>query len=84
MAEGVPIVAADTPATREWLGQGESACLVRADLPRAVARALLSIIEDADLAGRIARGARARALEMFQPGAVGEQWRRMDRRVAAA
>ncbi len=84
MAEGVPIVAADTPATREWLGQGESACLVRADLPRAVARALLSIIEDADLAGRIARGARARARALFQPGAGGEPGRRLVPRGAAA
>ncbi len=46
MPAGLPIVAADTPETRNRFANEKNALLERPDNPRQIARALLKIIED--------------------------------------
>jgi glycosyltransferase involved in cell wall biosynthesis len=58
MAWGRPIVAADLPAVREDLRDGENGLLVPAGDPKGLAAAIRRILEDGELAARV--GARAR------------------------
>lgn len=75
LACGVPVVTADTPATRELLVDGESAQLVPAGDPRALAAAVRRFADDAELAKSIAgaglRAYRAHASERV----LGKRWR---------
>ena len=75
IACGVPVVTADTPATRELLADGESALLVPPGDPLALAKATSRLAGDAELARRIAAGGsevyRAQASEQ----ALGRRWR---------
>src|SRR5205823_8861829 len=54
LACGAPVVTADTPAARELLVDGESALLVPAGDPAALADSLRRLATDAELARRIA------------------------------
>jgi glycosyltransferase involved in cell wall biosynthesis len=58
MAARVPVVASDLPALREVLRHRENALLVRPDDPADLARALTALLEDPDLAARLAGQAR--------------------------
>ncbi|MGH7279716.1 MAG: glycosyltransferase, partial [Candidatus Rokuibacteriota bacterium] len=59
MAAGVPIVAADVPAMREVLADGDSALLVAPEDPRALATAIRRVLDDPALARRLREGALA-------------------------
>ena len=57
MALGKPIVASDLAAVREVLRDGETACLVKAEDPGALAAGISAVMRDAALAERIAHRA---------------------------
>jgi glycosyltransferase involved in cell wall biosynthesis len=67
MAAGLPIVASRTPDVAECTGEGEAALLVEPGSPREGSAGVLRVLDDADLAGRIAQAARRRAAECFGP-----------------
>lgn len=61
MAAGRPIVASDLPSSREFLRDGENALLVRPGSAPELAGALRRVLEETDLARRLAEGAWADA-----------------------
>jgi glycosyltransferase involved in cell wall biosynthesis len=61
MAAGVPVVASDLPSLREILRDGETGLLVPPDDPDALAGALRRVLEEPDLAQRLADRAREEA-----------------------
>jgi glycosyltransferase involved in cell wall biosynthesis len=61
MAAGRPIVASDTPSTREFLRPGENALLVPPGDPAALAAALDRVLHEPGLAESLARSAYAEA-----------------------
>lgn len=69
MAAGLPIAAARTPDVTECLGAGGAAVLVDAGDPRQAAAAVLRLLEDRELAQRLAAAAAARAAELFSTAA---------------
>jgi len=75
LACGVPVITADTPASRELLVDDESAELVPPGDPPALAAAIRRLAEDPALAQRLADGGlrayRGRASERI----LGERWR---------
>jgi glycosyltransferase involved in cell wall biosynthesis len=60
---GRPIVAADVGGVRELTGD-DAALLVPASDPAALSRAVLAVLDDPDLAGALAKAARARAASL--------------------
>jgi glycosyltransferase involved in cell wall biosynthesis len=75
LACGAPLVTADTPAARELLVHGESALLVAAGDPAALATAVRRLAEDAGLAHRIAAGGRAAYEAAASEHVLGARWR---------
>jgi glycosyltransferase involved in cell wall biosynthesis len=84
LAAGRPIVASDLPALSEVLREGDTAVLVAPGDPGALARGIRRVLDDAGLAGRLARGAfvaaaeyswdrRAERLERLIESAIGAQ-----------
>jgi glycosyltransferase involved in cell wall biosynthesis len=63
LAAGRPIVASDLPAFREILRDGENALLFEPGSATALASAIRRVLDDEELAGRIARGALVTARE---------------------
>lgn len=57
MAAGVPIVASDLPSVREVIRHGENAWLVRPDDPSALAQGIQSVLENRDVAQKLAHQA---------------------------
>jgi glycosyltransferase involved in cell wall biosynthesis len=57
LASGRPIVASDLPALAEVLRHGQNAWFVAPGDPEALARGIRCVLDDADLAQRLARGA---------------------------
>lgn len=57
MAARVPIVASDLPSTREILCDGVNALLVQPNNPRALADGIQKILNDSQLAERLAQNA---------------------------
>ncbi|MFN3422178.1 MAG: glycosyltransferase family 4 protein, partial [Armatimonadota bacterium] len=57
MAAGVPILATDLPSIREVLHHGENAWFVPPNDPKALAEGVRHLLENADLAERLARQA---------------------------
>lgn len=72
MACGCPVVVSDIPAHREIL-DGESALLVKPDLPGALAEALAGVLSAPEAAARRAARARARAAA-WSIAAIGRRW----------
>jgi glycosyltransferase involved in cell wall biosynthesis len=68
-------VTADTPAARELLVDGESALLVPAGDPEALATAVRRLADDAALARRIGDGGLAAYQESASEAVLGERWR---------
>ena len=83
LACGTPLVTADTPAARELLVDGESALLVPAGDPGALARAVRRLAEDAELAGRIGAGGLAAYREHASESVLGRRWRNLVEQLVA-
>jgi glycosyltransferase involved in cell wall biosynthesis len=75
LACGVPLVTADTPAARELLVHEESALLVPAGDPEALAAAVRRLAEDGGLAQRVADGGRAAYEAAASEPVLGARWR---------
>jgi glycosyltransferase involved in cell wall biosynthesis len=75
LACGTPLITADTPATRELLVHEESALLVPAGDPAALAEAVQRLAEDRRLATRIAAGGRAAYQRAASEPVLGARWR---------
>ena len=75
LACGTPLVTADTPAARELLVDGESALLVPAGDPEALAAAIRRLADDGALAQRIGDGGLAAYRERASEAVLGERWR---------
>jgi glycosyltransferase involved in cell wall biosynthesis len=67
MAYGVPVVASDVPAIRDIVTHGETAWLVASDDPKALAAGLRTLLEDPELARRLAAAARRRVMAFSWP-----------------
>lgn len=57
MGCGLPVVVSDVPSTREIVRHGEDGLLVKAGDPNELAEAILSVVDDPELAARLGRGA---------------------------
>jgi len=75
LACGVPLVSADTPAARELLVDGESALLVPAGDPRALADALMRLAGDPALGRRLGEGGLAVFRAHASEAVLGRRWR---------
>ena len=75
LACGVPLVTADTPASRELLVDGESALLVPPNDPQALAAALRQLTADDALARRIADGGLDAYRRQASEDVLGTRWR---------
>jgi glycosyltransferase involved in cell wall biosynthesis len=74
LACGTPLVTADTPAARELLVDGESALLIRAGDPAALAAAVRRIATDPALAERLSHGGRAAYDRHASRAVLGARW----------
>ena len=81
LACGTPLVTADTPAARELLTDGESALLVPAGDPEALAAAVRRLAADAELARTIGDGGLAAYREHASEAVLGERWRALVERL---
>ncbi|HEY2937050.1 MAG TPA: glycosyltransferase [Gaiellaceae bacterium] len=75
LACGTPLITADTPAARELLVDGESALLVPAGDPQALAAALSRVAREDDLAQRLSEGGLAAYRARASEEVLGERWR---------
>jgi glycosyltransferase involved in cell wall biosynthesis len=75
LACGAPLVTADTPAARELLADGQSALLVPAGDPEALAAAIRRLASDSELAVRIGAGGRAAYERAASEAVLGRRWR---------
>lgn len=57
MASGLPVVASDTPSTREIIGHGVNGLLVRPGDANELAKAMTCVLDDKDLRLRLRKGA---------------------------
>ena len=69
MAAGLGIAGSRTPDLAELAPDGEAALLVEPGDPRVAAAAMLKLVEQPDLAGRLGEEARRRAGRLFRPAA---------------
>jgi len=63
MAAGLPIVAARLASIQEYVTEGQEVLMAKSDSPDEYAAAIRKLLEDADLAQRLAASARAKAAE---------------------
>ena len=63
MASGTPIVTVDIPVLREVLGDPPAAFVVRQDAPKELAREIGRVLDEPEVAHRVAREARRRVEE---------------------
>ena len=75
LACGTPLVTADTPAARELLRDGDSALLVPAGDPQALAGAVAALAGDAALARRIGAAGRRVYQGAASEAVLGPRWR---------
>jgi glycosyltransferase involved in cell wall biosynthesis len=81
LACGTPLITADTPATRELLVDGESARLIPAGDPQALADTIRSLAADGELAQRIGVGGRAAYERSASEEVLGRRWREIIERL---
>ncbi|MBU2552539.1 MAG: glycosyltransferase [Proteobacteria bacterium] len=74
MAAGLPVVATDVSGNRELVRDGETGLLVPAGDSRALARAMLRLLRDPDLAERLGRTGYHQVLETYSMKRVGKMW----------
>ena len=72
---GTPLVTADTPAARELLVDGESALLVPAGDPEALAAALRRLAAEPELGSRLSAGGLRAYRERASEAVLGARWR---------
>ena len=77
IACATPLVTANTPAARELLRDEESALLVPAGDPDALAAAVRRLASDRTLAQRLSRAGRATYEERASEAVLGPRWRRI-------
>jgi len=82
IACGTPLVTADTTAARELLEGEESALLVAAGDPAALAGAVRRVAEDRELAQRLSEGGRRAYRERASEEVLAERWRALLERLA--
>jgi glycosyltransferase involved in cell wall biosynthesis len=75
LACGTPLITADTPAARELLVDGESALLVPAGDPEALASALHRLAGEPGLGQRLSEGGAAVYRERASEAVLGARWR---------
>ncbi len=75
LACGTPLVTADTPAARELLVDGESALLVSAGDPGALAAALRRLAAEPELGPRLSAGGLAAYRARASEAVLGARWR---------
>ncbi|HVN59936.1 MAG TPA: glycosyltransferase [Gaiellaceae bacterium] len=75
LACGAPLVTADTPAARELLVDGESALLVPAGDPDALAAALRRLATEPELGPRLSAGGNTAYRERASETVLGARWR---------
>jgi glycosyltransferase involved in cell wall biosynthesis len=83
LACGTPLVTADTPAARELLVHEESALLVPAGDPDALAEALRRLADDVGLCRRLSEGGLAVYRRQASEEVLGRRWRALLERVVA-
>ena len=83
LACGTPLVTADTAAARELLVDGESALLVPAGDPEALAAAVRRLADDSGMARRIGDQGPAAYREHASEAVLGERWRGLVERLVA-
>jgi glycosyltransferase involved in cell wall biosynthesis len=83
LACGTPLVTADTPAARELLMDGESALLVPAGDPGALAAVVRRLAADPSLAERIGAGGLAAHRAHASEEVLGARWRGLIERLVA-
>ena len=81
LACGTPLVTAGTPAARELLADAESALLVPAGDPQALAEAVRRIAEDQELAQRLSKGGLGAYREQASEDALSARWRELLKRL---
>jgi len=69
LAEGIPLVAIDTPESRAVIGDGDAGRLVPAVPESEFARRAIQLLEDRDLAAACTAAGRRRVAERFDPQA---------------
>jgi len=77
MAAGVPIVAAETAGSREFLQDEITALLEPSATPRKLAQRMLALQKDAALRRKIAEAARVQAIDRFSVARYVADWRRV-------
>jgi glycosyltransferase involved in cell wall biosynthesis len=82
LACGTPLVTADTPAARELLVDGESALLVPAGDPEALAAALRRLADEPELRRQLGAGGHAVYRERASEEVLGRRWLEILERVA--
>ena len=81
LACGTPLITSDTPAARELLVNEESALLVPAGNPEALAEAIRRLADDPELARRIGAGGRAAYEAKASEAVLGPRWREIIERL---
>jgi len=81
LATGTPLITADTPAARELLGDDESALLVPAGDPEALAGAIRRLASRGELAQRIGAGGRTVYERRASEAVLGQRWREIIERL---
>lgn len=65
MSAGTPVIASNLAVCAEYIDHMEDGLLVAPDSPRALANAMILLLDDEDLAARLGRNARAKSRNMF-------------------
>jgi glycosyltransferase involved in cell wall biosynthesis len=81
IACGTPLITAETPAARELLRDGESALLVPAGDPPALAEAVRKLATDAQLARALGAGGRVVYEREASEEVLGKRWREIIERI---
>jgi len=84
MSFAKPVVATAAPGTTEVVIDGETGLLAPLQAPTELARALLKVIDDPELARRLGAAGRARVLEHFQADTMIDQFARLYEELAQA
>ncbi len=74
MAAGIPIAATNVPACREVLAEGDAGILIPPDNPKALARAIIELLENDELRARITQAAQERVQREYGMNGCARRW----------